>query len=470
MQGRIYTKNILEREGKEVVLAGWVSARRDHGKLIFLDLKDIQGVVQLVISGKSSKEVCDKAQNIRDGWVILISGKVQKRPANMKNPDIETGEFEVPVTHLEILNKAKTAPFDLEGDGYDISEELRLKYRYLDLKRPRMKQNMLIKQDFKLGIINFLTTHGFLHVDTPILTKSTPEGARDFIVPSRNYLGTFYALPQSPQQYKQLLMVGGIEKYFQFARCFRDEDLRQDRLLEFEQLDIEMSFVDEEEVLNLTENLVVYVTEKILNKNIQEKPFPRLTYEEAIKKYKTDKPDLRKDKNDKNSMAYLFIVNFPMFEKTKDGLIAPSHHPFTAVNEEDILKLSDKKKIFEVRARQYDLVLNGQEIFGGSIRAYKPEILMKIFNVLGYSQEETQEKFSYLLEAFEYGTPPHGGIAAGSDRWLATMLGEKSIREVVAFPTTGNGHTSVMDAPSIVNTIQLKELGLQLTKSQKSKK
>lgn len=463
MKGRVYTKDIIKQKGKEVILAGWVLSRRDHGKLIFLDLKDAQGVVQLVISEKNNKQVYDNAQNIRDGWVILARGKVQKRPDNMKNSEIETGEFEVPVSHLEILNEAKTLPFGVADDGYEILEELRLKYRYLDLERPRMQKNMRLKQDFKLGIINFLTSQGFLHIDTPILTKSTPEGARDFLVPSRNYPGTFYALPQSPQQYKQLLMVTRFEKYFQFAKCFRDEDLRQDRLLEFEQLDIEMSFISEEEILNLTEELVIHVTEKILGKKIQEKPFPRITYDDVIKKYKTDKPDLRKTK-DENTMAYLWIIDFPMFEKNKDGSISPSHHPFTAINEADISKLSDKKKIFEIRARQYDLVLNGQEIFGGSIRTHNSEILTKVFNALGYSLQEVQKKFSHLLEAFKYGAPPHGGIAAGSDRWLATMLGEKSIREVVAFPTTGTGHTSIMDAPSKVDDKQLKELGLSLIK------
>lgn len=467
MKNRIYTKNIIDKEGKKVTLAGWVDARRDHGKLIFLDLRDGSGIAQVVISAKN-KEATKIAESIRNEWIIQITGTVQKRPQSMQNPHMETGTVEVPVDEIVIINKAETLPFPIDTDGYDISEELRLQYRYLDLRRARMSKILKLKQDYKSGISQFLRERNFLHVETPILTKSTPEGARDFLVPSRNYPGEFYALPQSPQQYKQLLMVAGVEKYFQFARCFRDEDLRQDRLLEFEQLDIEMAFVDQEDILKLVEELVIFVSEDILKKQIQQIPFPRMSHKEAMEKYNSDKPDLRKDKNDKNLLAYAWITDFPMFETREDGSLGAIHHPFTAMVDDDIKKLNGKRSdLLNIRAKQYDLALNGYEVFGGSIRTHNPDILNKVFGVLGHSDHEIKERFGHLLNAFSYGVPPHGGIAA-SDRWFMAMLGEQSVREVVAFPTGGNARTAVMDGPSAVDEAQLNELGIQIIKKKKN--
>ncbi|OGZ60769.1 MAG: aspartate--tRNA ligase, partial [Candidatus Spechtbacteria bacterium RIFCSPLOWO2_01_FULL_46_10] len=370
MKNRIYTKQIIENEGNEVLLAGWVASRRDHGKLIFLDIRDKEGIAQAVVSAKNDSAY-EASQKVRGEWVVAIKGKVQKRPENLRNPELETGDYEIAVDALTIINEAKTLPFPIDTDGYDISEDLRLKYRYLDLRRPRLGRMLKLRQEYKTEVSNFLRKRGFTCIDTPILTKSTPEGARDFLVPSRMHKGKFYALPQSPQQYKQLLMVAGVEKYFQFARAFRDEDMRGDRLLEFEQLDIEMSFIEQEDVLVLTEELVIFVSEEIFGKKIQEKPFPRLTYMEAQNKYKTDKPDLRADKKDKNVLAYVWVTDFPMFEKKEDGTIGPAHHPFTAIQDKDVKKLDgSKKEMLNIRAKQYDLALNGFEIFGGSIRTH----------------------------------------------------------------------------------------------------
>ena len=474
--------------GQKVQLAGWVGARRDHGKIIFIDLRERSGLIQVVFIPQN-KELYKLADSLRPEWVINVKGEVKERPKGMINPKLSTGEIELEVQELNILNKAKTLPFEIEGDGYEIKEDIRLRYRYLDLRRQRMLKNLKIRQEVKNFSREFLTKKGFIEIDTPILTKSTPEGARDFLVPSRHHLGKFYALPQSPQQYKQLLMVAGVEKYFQFPRCFRDEDLRADRLLEFDQWDLEMSFVDQEDVLKLTEELMVEICEKVLKKKILKKPFPRMSYKEAMKKYGTDRPDLtrsvilrrsdpperseggedrRQDPVVTGNLAFLWITDFPMFEKKEDGTIGAMHHPFTAIADEDISLLD---QIFQgnpsinsgtIRAKQYDLVLNGQEIFGGSIRTYDPEILQKVFKVLGHSKEEIKQKFGHLLEAFEYGVPPHGGIAGGFARFLMAALGEKNIREVIPFPTTGKGFASVMNAPSCVDTDQLGELHLKV--------
>ena len=454
---RIPIAEIIHHKDKEVQVAGWVDSRRDHGKLVFLDIRDASGLLQVVFRG---------AVVARPESVVRITGTIVARPDKMKNPDIVTGDFEMKGENCEILSEAKTLPFEIDTDGYDISEELRWKYRYLDMRRERVRDVLRIRHALKQAARVFLTKQGFTEVDTPILTKSTPEGARDFLVPSRKYPGKFYALPQSPQQYKQLLMVAGIEKYFQFARAFRDEDLRQDRGFEFDQLDIEMSFVEQEDILQLTEELIILLTETVAGKTIQEKPFPRLSHEEAMKKYKTDKPDLRKSKDDQNLMAFVWIVDFPMFEKGETRGWGAAHHPFTAMHEEDIAKLEDPKKIGEIRAKQYDLVLNGHEIFGGSIRTTDPEILTRVFGVLGHPKKEVEERFGHLLEAFSYGVPPHGGIA-GFDRFLMALLNEKSIREVIPFPTTSSGLTSVMDAPSEVDEKQLKELHIRIVKPKK---
>ena len=452
--------------GKRVLLQGWVNTRRDMGKIVFIDLRDRSGLIQVVLVPQElSKNTQKLVEKIRPEFVLEIEGMVQKRGAKQINKNLPTGEVEVLAKELKIISQSKTPPFPLETDGYKINEELRLRYRYLDLRRKRMLENLVWRQKVKNFIREYLTKKDFIEIDTPLLTKSTPEGARDFIVPSRMYPGKFYALPQSPQQYKQLLMVAGVEKYFQFPRCLRDEDLRSDRVFEFDQLDIEMSFVDQKDVLDLTEDLVIEVSEKVLNKKVQEKPFPRFTFDEAMKKYKTDSPDLRKNKKDRDTLVFCWIVDFPMFEYKKgDKRWAAAHHPFTAICDEDLLKLDDSKKIGEIKAKQYDLVLNGHEVFGGSIRTHDPEILSKIFKLLGHSEKAVKKRFGHLLEAFEYGVPPHGGIAGGFDRFLMAALGELSIREVIPFPTTSQGTASVMDAPSEIDEDQLKELKLKIDK------
>lgn len=457
--------------GKDVEIKGFITSIRDHGEILFVDLRDATGTIQLVLTKTARK----KETPVKEWSVISVLGKVQKRPPQMINPDLTTGEIEILVEKLQIISQAKNPPFPIEGEGYEIDENLRLKYRYLDLRRKRLSQNLKIRQDFQNYIRQFLLKRKFQEIETPILTKATPEGARDFVVPSRIHPGKFYALPQSPQQYKQLLMVAGIERYFQFPRCFRDEDLRADRLLEFTQLDLEMSFVSQSEIMKLVEKLVIKASQ-YLGKKIQENPLPRLSYREALKKYKTDTPDLRKDPKNRDVLSYCWITDFPMFEKKQDGSLGASHHPFTAVvpeQKQSLLKFpswdkmspGQKKKLLQIKAQQYDLVLNGVEIAGGSIREHQTKALEKVFQILGYTSEEIQEKFGHLFEAFQFGVPPHGGIAFGFDRWLQVILGEKNIREVVAFPTSGRGVTSVMDSPCVLPCEQLKELGLAVKKS-----
>lgn len=442
-----------DKVGEKVLIKGWVNSRRDHGKLVFVDFRDRSGIVQ-VVGGQELGQ-------LRAEDVVEIEGEVKKRPENLVNPKIPTGEIEVKVEEVKVLAKSADLPFPIDGEGYDIDEAIRLKYRYLDLRRPRVRENLLVRDKVIQKIRGFLSEKGFVEIETPILTKATPEGARDFLVPSRLQLGKFYALPQSPQQYKQLLMVAGFEKYFQIARCFRDEDSRGDRAYgEFTQLDIEMSFVTQEEILSLTEELFIEITEGVLGKRVLEKPFPRFTHKEAMEKFGADKFDLRKQK-DKDVLAFAWVLDFPLFEKNKEG-IAPSHHPFTAPKDEDI-KLLDKDPMV-VRSWQHDLVCNGLEIGGGSIRITDPALQKKIFGILGHSKKEVEEKFGHLLTAFKYGVPPHGGIAPGIERFLMAAIGEPSVREVAAFPTSATGQTSVMEAPSRVEDKQLKELGIKIDK------
>lgn len=452
---------------KKVKACGWVSTRRDHGKIIFVDLRDISGLVQVIFPSQL-------AQSLRPEWVICVEGMVKERPKGMINPKMETGKIEIEAKNLEILSKARALPFSIANTGYEISEEKRLKYRYLDLRRERMKKNLKIRQKVIQFIRDFLQKEGFLEIETPILTKSTPEGARDFLVPSRIYPGKFYALPQSPQQYKQLLMVAGIEKYFQMARAFRDEDPRADRQPEHTQLDIEMSFAEQKDVLNLTEKLYVNLIKKLFpEKKIQKIPFPRISYQEAIKKYKTDKPDLRKNQKNPNELAFCFITDFPMFEwhpadpLTGSGYWGAQHHPFTRPQTENIAEI--KKHPKKVSAFQYDFVLNGAEIGGGSLRTTNLDVLTAVFEVLGHKKEEVKKQFYYYFEAFSYGVPPHGGIASGVDRFLTMILGEPNIREVIAFPKTGDSRDLMMDVPAEVTPNQLKELHLKITKLKKRK-
>ncbi|KKT57259.1 MAG: Aspartyl-tRNA synthetase [Parcubacteria group bacterium GW2011_GWC1_45_13] len=442
---------------------GWVNVRRDHGKLIFIDLRDRWGIVQIVFNPKN-KELLGLADKLRPEWVVKIEGVVKERPEGMKNADIATGNIEIEAIKLEILAEAKTPLFDIASDGYEIGEESRLKYRYLDLRRPRLLKNLTMRDKTIAFIRDWLHKKDFIEIETPILTKSTPEGARDYVVPSRLHAGKFYALPQSPQQYKQLLMVAGVERYFQIARCFRDEDTRGDRQPEFTQLDIEMSFAEEEEILNLTENLFTDLVRNLFpEKRITQSPFSKFTYKETMEKYDTDKPDLRKDKNNPNELAFAFIVDFPMFEwKATEKRWDAVHHPFTKIKnfQEEI----SEKNAEKLSALQYDFVLNGYEIGGGSIREHNPEILEKVFEIMGNEKEDIRRQFGHLLEAFKYGVPPHGGIAPGIDRLLMILQNEPNIREVIAFPKTGDGRDLMMDSPSELSVGQLKELRIKIEK------
>lgn len=458
---RISILDSLKFISKRIKVSGWVNSRRDHGKLIFIDLRDFSGILQVVFSPNINKDAYKIANKLRPEWVVEIIGKTKERPKNLINPKIKTGRIELEGEKLIILNKAKTPPFEISERKEELKEEIRMKYRYLDLRREKMKENLILRQKVINFMRNFLTKKGFIEIETPILGKSTPEGARDFLIPSRLHPGKFYALPQSPQQYKQLLIVSGFEKYFQIARCFRDEDPRADRQAEFTQLDLEMAFGEQEDILNIIEELYIETIKKITpQKNISQIPFPRITYKEAMEKYHTDKPDLRKNKNDLNELAFVFITDFFMFEwKEEENRWDTVHHPFTRPQTENIEEI--KKQPSKILAYQYDLVLNGYEIGGGSLRSYKPEILEAVFETLGHKKEKIRQKFGHLLEAFEYGVPPHGGIALGIDRLITILANESSIREVIAFPKTGDGRDLLMNGPSEVEKEQLKELHLK---------
>jgi aspartyl-tRNA synthetase len=460
----------IDKIGKEVEIFGWVNSIRKHGKIIFIDLRDRSGILQCVID--NSSKYFSIAENLKPEYVVKIKGIIKKRDEKLINPNIETGKIELLIKELEILNEAETLPIPIDKDGYEINEELRLKYRYVDLKRKRLQKNLMKRNETILFIRNWLSKRGFIEIETPILSKSTPEGARDYLVPSRIYKGKFYALPQSPQQYKQLLMVSGFEKYFQIARCFRDEDPRGDRQPEFTQLDIEMSFIERDDILNLVEELIIDLVKNVFpEKNIESIPFPRLKYEDVIKKYNSDKPDLRKIKD---NLAFCFIIDFPMFEwKENENRWDAVHHPFTHPKTKDGKKDLEtlikylKEKPQELLSEQYDLVLNGFEIGGGSLRIYDPELLISVFETMGNKREDVIKKFDHLLTAFKYGVPPHGGIALGLDRLLAVLLNEESIREVIAFPKTGEGRDPMMDIPSEVEKEQLDELGIKIENEDK---
>ena len=464
---RILNSDLLDKIGQEVLVSGWVHNRRDHGKIVFIDLRDMSGLLQVVFIPGS--EAYKKVSEVRPEWVLSISGIVNKRPEKMINKDIKTGAIELEAKEIEILNTAKTPPFEINKDTKPVEEEVRLKYRYLDLRSERMAKNIKLRHDVIKFIRDYLYKRDFKEIETPFLTKSTPEGAREYIVPSRIYPGEFYVLPQSPQQFKQLLMIAGVEKYFQIARCFRDEDQRGDRQPEFTQLDLEMSFVEQEDILNLIEDMMIQLIKNIVpDFHISLEPFPKITYEESIKKYKSDKPDLRADKNDKNELAFAWIVDMPLFKYSKESKkLVSAHHPFTMPNEKDMHLL--EKEPEKVRAYAYDLVLNGMEIASGSIRIHKRDIQDKIFDLLGVSAEEKKRRFGHMLEAFEYGAPPHGGIAPGLDRIIATLAKEDVIREVIAFPKTGDARDVMMGAPSQVSEQQLKDVHIALAKEAQGK-
>jgi len=566
----------------EVILMGWVHRRRDHGGVIFIDLRDREGIAQIVFNPEINPEIHTEAHRIRSEYVLAVKGKVRIRPEDMTNPSMKTGEIEVMVDELEILNESKTPPFILE-DNADISENIRLKYRYLDLRRHQIQQNLIFRSKVARESRNYLQKEGFIEIETPFLTKSTPEGARDYLVPSRVNPGTFFALPQSPQLFKQLLMVSGFDKYYQIVKCFRDEDLRADRQPEFTQIDMEMSFISEDDIINVNEGLMAHIFKECLNKELHV-PFPRITYKEAIERYGKDNPDTRftlelrdltdilKDSGfgvfsevagsggiikaikvedgkrlsrkdldelvnyvsdfgakglawarikeedwtspifkflkpqevaavnkkmeaktgdlilfvadspsvvhnalgnlrihiagklglvDPEVFSFTWITKFPMFEYSdKEKRFMSTHHPFTSPMEEDISLLeTDPGK---VRARAYDLVLNGSEIGGGSIRIHKRDVQTMIFKALGLTDEEARAKFGFLLDALEYGTPPHGGIAFGLDRIIMIMTGAESIRDTMAFPKTQKATCLLTDAPSRVGIEQLMELSLKI--------
>lgn len=568
--------------GKEVVLMGWVHRRRDHGGVIFVDLRDRSGIIQIVFNPEFNPEPHREAHRIRNEYVIAIRGEVRRRPEGMENPDLKTGEIEVFADELEIISEARTPPFVIDGTT-EISEHIRLKYRYLDLRRPSVQKNLLLRSQAAAATREYFYNSGFIEVETPFLTKSTPEGARDYLVPSRIYPGSFYALPQSPQLFKQLLMIAGFDRYFQIVRCFRDEDLRADRQPEFTQIDVEMSFVDEEDIIATIEGYMVHLFRKCLGRELKT-PFPRLTYNDAISRYGKDSPDLRfglemidltdilantafnafreviatggvvkaikltdartisrKDLDDfrdyaanygakglawariqnggwvspiakflsaqemadiearvaakegdvllfvadipsvvheslgnlrlhiaqkmnlvdDNEFAFTWVTDFPLFEysETEKRLVSV-HHPFTAPKTEDLGILDEAPD--RVRARAYDLILNGVEIGGGSIRIHDPKLQRKVFDVLNLGAEEVQMKFGFFLEALEYGAPPHGGIALGFDRLVMMMTGAETIREVIAFPKTQKAACPLTEAPSMVSVEQLLELSLKI--------
>jgi aspartyl-tRNA synthetase len=461
---RIYIKDLKEHVGQEVIIKGWIDIRRDQGKLIFFDFRDVTGKVQGVVlpNATAAHEVGSK---VRSEWVVSVKGKVNPRPERAIQKDKQNGDIELEVLEITVLNEAETPAFDISTDGKDINEETRLRYRYLDLRRERMHKNIVMRHKAIQFIREYFSNEHFTEVETPYMTKSTPEGSRDYIIPSRLFQGKFYALPQSPQQYKQLLMAAGFERYFQIARCFRDEDTRGDRQPEFTQIDVEMSFVEQEDVMAINEKLIVDLVTKLYpEKQIQEVPFPRLSYAEAMEKYNSDKPDLRKDKENPNVLAFCWVIDFPFFEKTDNGGWTFTHNPFSAPKADYIPDLMAGKNIEGIVAAQYDMVLNGFEIGGGGIRNHNPAALKKVFETMGYAEERIEKNFGHMLKALASGTPPHGGIAFGFDRLVMLLQNEPNIREIIAFAKTGEGRDPMMESPAEVEPQQLKELGIKISK------
>ena len=589
---RNYKLNELRMEniGEEVVLSGWVSKVRDLGHFTFIDLRDRYGITQILVNEEvSGKELFEEARKLKNEWVIKVTGKVAERSS--KNKNIPTGDIEVEAKNIEILSRSKQLPFEIDETG-NLNENMRLTYRYLDIRRPKMLNNIIKRNDMLFSIRKFMNDNGFLDIDTPILAKATPEGARDFVVPSRINKGDFYALPQSPQLFKQILMVSGVDKYYQLAKCFRDEDLRADRQPEFTQLDLEMSFIEQEDILNVTEALAKQVFKDVTGIEITEN-FERMSYDDAMNFYGSDKPDLRFDmklidlsketqnsgfgvfenaikdggnvkaivapnaekfsrkyikdledfvktyfkakglayikinedgeinspiakffteeklteitqklgiKNNeialiladkykivhdglgalrlklgeelelinKDSFKFLWVIDFPMFEwSEEENRYKAQHHPFTSIKQED-RKYLDSNELDKIKTDSYDMVLNGYEIGGGSIRIHEEELQEKVFEKLGLSKEEQQDKFGFFLEVLKYGVPPHGGLAFGIDRWLMAMLKENSIKEVIPFPKTNKGQDLMTGAPAeIEENVLADDLRLKLLEIKK---
>ncbi len=462
---RTFIKDLQEHKGESVLIKGWVSVRRDQGKMVFFDFRDMTGMVQgLVIPGGAAMET---AKNTSRESVVAVTATVQERPGKNAQADKMNGGIELLIENIEVLSPAAVLPFEVNEDTAGIGEETRLAHRYLDLRSERMQRNIRLRSDLIRRCREYLFGKLFTEIETPLLTESTPEGSRDFVVPSRLNPGKFYALPQSPQQYKQLLMVGGFERYFQIARAVRDEDLRADRGFEHTQVDIEMSFVTQEDVMQTVEEMITTSVEA-MGFTIKEKPFPRFTYAEAMEKFGADKFDLRTPEDkEKGIMAYAWVHKFPFFEKTPQGDWTFTHNPFSMPVPEHVEQLLAKKDVGEILTTQYDLVCNGYEAGGGSIRAHKPEILKAAYEIMGYNEEEIQERIGHMLTAFGFGVPPHGGIALGVERLVMNLTGESQLREVQAFPMTRGGQTAVMKAPKTLTPEQLAELGIQIPPEKK---
>jgi len=447
--------------GQTVTLCGWLHRRRDHGGLTFFDLRDRSGLAQVVLNAKTDAALHQQAKGFGPEYVLRVSGTVRARPKGTENPKLPSGMVEVQAAAIDVLNEAVPPPFEID-DQVETSEEVRMQWRYLDLRRPTSQSKLILRHRIVHRIRQTLNDLKFLEIETPILTKSTPEGARDYLVPSRVNPGRFFALPQSPQLFKQLLMVAGLERYFQIARCFRDEDLRADRQPEFTQLDLEMSFVEEDDVFAVIEQVVSQVFQDELKIPLTV-PFPRLTYHEAQARHKSDKPDLH---TEHLPWAFCWVTEFPLFRWDKEAKRWDAeHHPFTAPHPDDVASLA--KDPGKARSRAYDLVLNGMELGSGSIRIHQAATQQEIFKLLGLSEETVQQRFGFLLQAFSYGAPPHGGFALGLDRLVALVSGAPSIREVIAFPKTAKAVDPVTDAPSPVTEAQLKELGIAVLRTAK---
>lgn len=454
MAERTFIEQTPEKVGEVVTVMGWVHARRNHGKLIFIDIRDRTGYLQAVAIG-SDTDVFETASELRDEYVISLTGEVKARGERQINTETPTGAIELQIQAITILNTSETPVFEIEK-APEAGEELRMQYRYLDMRSERMQQNIKKRHEIVKHVRDYLIARHFWEIETPYLTKGTPEGAREFVVPARLQPGSHFVLPQSPQQFKQLLMAGGIERYFQIARCFRDEDARGDRQAEFTQVDMELSFIGKEEIMQINESLLIDIVEKIYpEKRIQTVPFPRISYKDSMEQYGNDRPDIREDPNDPNVLAFCWVVDFPMFEEV-DHKAHPenkaswtfTHNPFSSPVEKDIESLRNKENIAEIISTQYDIVLNGCEIGGGSLRTYRADDLRKTLQIIGYSDEIIDRDFGHIISAFAYGTPPHGGIAWGLDRLVMLLQGEKSIRDVMAFPKTGDSRDLLMGAPS----------------------
>ncbi len=456
---RIFTNQLQDHLNQVVTVAGWIAKKRHHSKVVFIDLKDSTGKIQTVAT--SDQAFFDLAAESKEQSAVVIHGTVVARPDKLVT-DEQNGNIELQMAGLEIISVAKEFPWGSQSSD-EVNEELRMKYRYLDMRSERVQRNLKLRSNVIHFMRNYLHNYGFIEVETPYITKGTPEGAREYLIPARLQPGKFYALPQSPQQFKQLMMVGGLERYFSIARCFRDEDPRGDRQPEFTQLDLEMSFIDQEDILQLIEPLFIEIVKTFTpEKRIKTVPFPRLTYAEAMEKYGTDKPDLRDNKDDPNELAFCWVIDWPLFEYSEtDKKLVAMHHLFTRpkAGDEKLLETEPEK----AHALIHDIVLNGYEVGGGSMRIHEPELQKKVFKVLGISDQDAEQRFGHMLEAFSYGAPPHGGIAPGIDRFIMLLAGEPNIREVIAFPKTGDGRDLMMGAPSDIPDSQLKELHIKPT-------